>query len=305
MEIALEKGYTTNKIAQTLARKAVKIGIVIEYYSTEFTGEIFRGINNTLLELSDYKVEGIYGNKESTMGKDRVLKDLKDMMIKDVDGIILCPGIPYKEYNSILNEIYEKGIPLIIITNDIPNCNRLTIIRQNSIMVGELGAELLTLYNTKGNNSLFIGNKDVIGHKEIIEGFTYRLGLAEDIPIAVYETQDDDEMSYCATEKLLKDHPNINGIFIGTSHCIGVCKKIIELEKTREIKIVTVDTSPQIIEYIQKGIIQATIFQNPYLQGRLSVKKIYEFISAKIIPDNLIYINPGIVIKSNCMNFDS
>lgn len=303
LDIVEKYGYKTNTIAQTLARKIIRIGIVIESYSSEFNGEVFEGIKDTFEELADSNVKAVYGAIEGSFSKDRVLSDLKRMISENVDGVILFPYVPYKEYAGIIDELADRNIPVFIATTDIPDSNRLMTICHNYRLVGELGAELLEMYNPKGKNVLFIGNKDVVGHQGIIQGFASRLNLMGNEPVAVYETQDDEVVGYHLTEKLLRDYPYVNGIFIGTSHSMGVCKKIIEVGRANDIKIVCVDTYPQIIEYIQKNVISATIFQNPYLQGKMAVARMAEYLVTQLMPEKQVLINPRIVLKSNCMNY--
>lgn len=303
LDIIERFGYKANTIAQTLARKTIKLGIVIESYSSEFNGELFDGIKDTIEELADSNIKAVYGAIEGSYSKERVLNDLKRMISENVDGVILFPYVPYREYIDIIDHLNDRDIPVILATTDIPDSNRMTTICHNYRLVGELGAELLEIFNPKGKNALFIGSKDVIGHQEIIKGFADRLNLIGNEPLAVYETLDDDIVGYHLAEKLLRDHPYVNGIFIGTSHSMGVYRKITEAGKAGDIKIVCVDTYPQIIEYIQKDIIKATIFQNPYLQGKTAVTKMADYLITKSIPEKQIFINPRIVLKSNCMNF--
>jgi LacI family transcriptional regulator len=298
------KGYRINSIAKSLASKPLRIGVVIDQYSPEFSGEIIRGLNDAFNDLSDYKVEAIYGKLESISEKVRVIDDVKRILKQNIDGIILCPNIAYEEYRELLSSLSNLNVPCILITSDIPGCKKLTIVKHNAFIVGELGAELLTLHcNNRNNYALFVGNKDISAHSEVISGFTNRLKQINNIPIAIYETQDDDNVGYYATEKLLKTLPNISGIFVGDSFSKGVCKKLIETGRIEDIKLVTVDTYPQIIKYMEEDIIKATIFQNPYMQGNIAVKKMFDFLSLGITPASIISINPRVVLKSNLRNF--
>lgn len=303
LDIIEKYGYKTNTIAQTLARKTIKIGIVIENYSSEFNAEVFEGIKDTVEELADSNIKPIYGTMEGSFSKDRVINDLNRMIKENVDGVILFPYVPYREYTGVIDRLAEENIPVILATTDIPDSNRLMTISHNYRLVGELGAELLETFNPGGKNVLFIGSKDVIGHQEIIQGFASRLDLSGNEPVGVYETQDDETIGYHLTEKLLRDHPYVNGIFVGTSHSIGVCRKVVDARMIDKIKIVSVDTFPKIIEYIKQDVIKATIFQNPYLQGKMAVKKMAEYLVTRKIPEKQILINPRIVMKSNCMNY--
>lgn len=301
-ETAKKMNYKTNKIAKSLSRKTLKIGIVIEKYYPDFSDDLVKGMIDSLNELMDFKVEGIYNEFSSSYDKSQVLKSIKDMENQGVDGIILCAGA-CEEYSAIINELYDRGIPLILLISDMPDSRRITSIRQNGRIVGEIGAEFLGLINSGGHNAIFIGNKDDMLHKEIVQGFTERLKVMGLSVIAIYETRDDDVVGYYLADKLLKDYPFIDGIFIGTAHSSGICNKIIEAGYAGKIKIICTDVYPKIIEYMENDIIQATIFQEPGRQGKLAIKVMYEYLTEGKNPENNIIINPRIVLKCNCKNF--
>ncbi|MED4605491.1 substrate-binding domain-containing protein, partial [Paenibacillus validus] len=53
---------------------------------------------------------------------------------------------------------------------------------------------------------------------------------------------------------------------------IGVAEEIERLGLQGKVKVVTFDSTLEDIEYLQEGVIQATIIQNPFSMGYLGVK---------------------------------
>jgi LacI family transcriptional regulator len=65
------------------------------------------------------------------------------------------------------------------------------------------------------------------------------------------------------------------------------------------MRIVTSDLLPDIVKHLKDGIIQATIYQNPFLQGRLGFLNLYKIIAEGASIDNQIYVTPISLTKSN------
>jgi len=303
LAIIKSNGYKSNIVAQTLARKTIKIGIVIEHYTSEFSGEVYTGIKDKFRELADFNIEPIFNSMVGSFSKERILGELSQMLVDGASGVILVPYVPYEEYHEIIGQLTGNNVPVIVATNDIHGSSRLAVVSHDYRLVGELGAELIEIFSPGGSYALFIGNKDVIGHQNLIGGFTERLARSGSKPIAVFETQDDETVSYHLAEKLLRDHPDVNGIFIGTSHSLGVCQRIMEAGRIGDIALVCVDTYKELIDLLQKGIIKATIFQNPYLQGKLAVEKMVDYLLTYQKPGDSILINPRIVLQSNSADY--
>ncbi|HHW47745.1 MAG TPA: substrate-binding domain-containing protein [Clostridiaceae bacterium] len=302
IETAGRLGYKANRVAQSLTRKTIKIGVVFDGFHHGFSKDIIKGMQHAFNELMDFKVEGVYGDlsvPSTPSDVKSVLSELMKVVESGVNGIIFEPWLIREEYSKTINELAEKGIPTITIVSDVPNSKRIAYVRQNGKMVGDIGAQLLAMLNDKGNNAIFIGNRDVVMHSEVIKGFTARLKKSGMDPIAIYETQDDDSIAYYATDKLLRDYPQVGGIFVGTAHSTGVCKKINELGLRQKVKIVCTDVYPETVEYLENNTIQAIIHQEPYKVGEIAVKSMYKYLVEGTLPDKDVLINPKIVIKSN------
>jgi len=304
-DIIQKHGYKANTIAQMLARGQLRIGIVIENYSLEFNDEVLQGIREEMNSLSDANVVAVYGSMESKYSKERVINDLKEIGGGGVNGVILFPYEPYLEYTEVIDALTQNHIPVILSTTDIPGSSRIALVSHNYHVVGRLGAELLNVFAPGGKKALFVGSKDVIGHQHIISGFETHLALSGQRPAVVYETQEDEQVGYYLTGKLLRDCPDISGIFVGTSHSLGVCRSIVESGLTGKVSIVCVDTHPGLMEQIKNGVIQATLYQNPKLQGRITVRSLVNYIVEGRKPADHVLVNPVVVMRSNMEHFEN
>ena len=77
-------------------------------------------------------------------------------------------------------------------------------------------------------------------------------------------------------------------------------KAVHELKKQNELHIITCDLTPVVAENIKKGVIDATICQQPFRQGFGSVKVLFDYLMANTKPlKDVIHTEIEIKLKYN------
>jgi LacI family transcriptional regulator len=189
------------------------------------------------------------------------------------------------------------------VVSDIPNSKRIFSVRIDGITVGMIAAELLKWFVVEGQVAILTGNKDAEIHNEYMQGFMAQNEGTKLKVVAINENQDDKDIAYISTDKLIKEYPDLKGIYISSANAANVCRKIVELGLTDKIKIVASDIFPELVNYMKQEVIHATVFQDPYNQGYLAFKYLYEYISeGKKFEENIL-IKPQIVLNSNLKLF--
>jgi ribose transport system substrate-binding protein len=87
---------------------------------------------------------------------------------------------------------------------------------------------------------------------------------------------------------LVRHNPSVKGIIAldaGTS--IGVAEEIEKMGLQEKIKIVAIDSPPEVLEYLQEGVISATIIQKPFSMGYLGVKYALDASEDKPVPERV------------------
>ena len=121
---------------------------------------------------------------------------------------------------------------------------------------------------------------------------------------SIYETQVENQIGFVLTENMLHNYPEVSGIFVGVSQCIGVIDKLKSYEIVDKYKIITVDTYPEVLELLNAGIITATLDRRPYDMGQLAVHLLYQYFNSGIIPPKRILIPPSIITASAAETFN-
>ncbi|OGO79964.1 MAG: hypothetical protein A2Y21_03310, partial [Clostridiales bacterium GWC2_40_7] len=260
-----------------------------------------KGLKIELERLSDFNVKGIFkyfSHKEKLV--DHIQSNLNELLQQNINAAILCPV--YFNYENILKVIHDNKIPLVLLGSDLTSYGkRLVCVRVNAELSGKMAAEIIGLFLTPEKSAaVFIGNKDIEVHKEKVKGFFDEVNINARFNVAgVFETQDDAELAYVLTRKLLLERQDIGAIYVATGNSSPVCRCIEDNGFIGKVKVVSTDIFNEQIEYMNKGIVVATIHQDPELQGKLALRALYSYLSEGRLPEETILVTPQIALRSN------
>jgi simple sugar transport system substrate-binding protein len=217
---------------------------------------------------------------------------MKSAIAQKADGIACTLPDP-AAFNDVVAEAMSKGIPVIAINADAPKSGRLSYIGQGNYEAGRSmgeqivkllpgGGDVLLGIHTAGAENLearIKGVKDVLDAKG---GFKYR----------VVATGTDLVKAEALIAAALQANPAIKGMF-GVEDVTGIAiGHIIERQKLKgKVFGGGFDLVGEILDAIEKGHMQFTIDQQPYLQGFQGVMELYLAKKYAITPCD---INTGI-----------
>jgi Transcriptional regulators len=293
-----EMGYSVNRIAQSLARKTINIGIVYPAVWSEYYGKIIEGMSQALQTLRDRNVIGKFYTFSTLYATDELNESIKRLVEEKVDLVALCPA-SVVNFNGCLDNLTNAGIPLILVGNDIEGVNRLACIRVNAVMAGRLAAEFMNYITSAGAEiAVLIGDKGILEHREKVSAFEAGLEDKRRLRFA-FETQDDPEVASFITIKILKDCPNVSGIYVATGNSLAVCKSLDEYDPEKKIKVIATDLFDEIIPYVKNRRINGIIFQDPIKLGKEAIIQGYNVLTEHNKPINDLKIQPSLILRSN------
>lgn len=267
-EIAQALDYKPNRAGMFLAaqKRNLKIGVILFDTGNPFFEEVIAGVNKKAEELSSYNCSVII----SRVGFDleAQLCAMEGMAQDGVSGIILSPYNDPRIAEKI-NELSDRGIPVITTNTDIANSRRLAFVGCDFYRSGETAAGLMHLIGEKEIYAgIITGSSKVLCHTDRIAGFRDRiLKCYPEIHIVdTIENSDDEFESYDRTRQLLQAHPEINALYFAAGGVYGGCRAVLAAGR-QDITIISCDKVPTTREMVQKGVIDATICQQPAIQG--------------------------------------
>lgn len=300
MDIVRALDYRPNKAGLALAaqKKKYKIGVILFSENNPFFDEVMTGVRAKAAELQDYGFTTITKRVEFDM--DAQLRAINELLSEGIHGLMLAPYNHMKIQEKI-DELVEMQIPVVTVNTDIDGSRRIAYVGSDYFRGGCTAAGLLALM-TSGDVKLGVitGSFNVLCHSERVEGLRHTLETSYPrIHITeILENHDDEFESYALTRQLLKDQPDLGALFFSAAGVHGGCKAV--LESGCHPKIITFDEVPTTLEMLKKGVISATISQQPYRQGSKSLDILFEYLTSGVLPEEeLNFVELSIKIREN------
>lgn len=301
LEIVQALDYKPNKAGIVLAaqKKNLKLGVVLLGLSNPFYDDVLAGVRSKADELEGYNC--IVVVKQTEYSLQQQLDAIEELLREGINGLAISPYNDISVRNKI-NELYEQGIPVVTLNTDIENSKRIAYVGSNYYRSGEAAAGLMHLM-TKGDIYVGIvsGSQNVLCHTERIAGFKNVLQSYHNIKIVDTVTNNDDDVeSYELTSDLLSQHPEINALYFSAGGVYGGCRAVMSMERDADMTIITNDIVDTTRDYMEKGLIAATICQQPFLQGFNPLSILFTYLTTGELPlTENNYVDVDIRIKEN------
>lgn len=250
-----------------------------------------------------------YGAKVEMLGPS-VMTDIatqvnivNDQITRKVSAILLIAG-DAKALVPVTERAKKEGIPLITVDSGVESDAPLSYIATDNIKAAKIAAEKLAkLIDYKGKVLLMshVASSQTALERE--EGF--KEGIKQFPSIDLVGTQysfGDASRAMTIMENMLTVYPDLAGVFTTEEKAgAGVARQLELSGKAGTVKMVTFDASEQLIQQLQKGIINTLIVQQPYQMGYLGVEFAMKVINGETIP-KYVETPIAVVTKDNFNN---
>lgn len=302
LELAKQLDYRPNVMAKALAnsRKRQTIGVIVNSGGNGFFDDVLRGIHKASRQAESFKISVIL---EQLTGYEvhQQLEAIDNMLKREIHGLVITP-INDPQIIHKLNQVSSQGIAIVTLNADVTGIDKLAFVGCDYYKSGQTAAELMGLI-TSGHAQIGIitGSKKMLGHTKRIEGFCKT--ISQDYPqsniLNICEAFDNDEIAYEKTKDMLSNDPRINSLYFSAAGIDGGIRAVQEFPE-RKLSIITVDATPNIKEYLQHGLIQTTVCQQPYKQGYDAIDYILKkLVDGKKPPRKHMYTQNEIKTKYN------
>lgn len=301
LNIIEKYNYKPNKAGLALAAKKKKltIGVILFSKHNPFFIDVINGMMTKLKEAEDYGISMI--RKEISFDLEEQKKAILELKEKNISCLIISPLDSF-EIRDLIGELYNENIPVITVNTDIKNSKRLAYVGSDYYNAGSIAAGLMKLFTKdKIKLGIILGSKKVLCHTERLAGFrdTIKKNYKNLEIIAVLENNDDDNKSYEITKNFINNHKEIKALFFAGAGVAGGTSAIKDAN-LKDIYVITFDTLSSTINMLEKGIITATIDQQPFMQGYKSIEVAIDYLIHHISPKKeLNYLKSNIIIKEN------
>jgi LacI family transcriptional regulator len=300
VETAASMGYLPNKSAQALARRELKIGVIVSKTPDEYSKYILQGFEKGFEDFRDLNVRGIFRTIDNLTSTEQSIKAIRELRTLEVDGIIIQPVMGYKEYVDLIEKTIKSGIHVVASISKLYDNIGTGCVRINSKIVGQMAGEFMSLVLPKNSKvAIFTSNHEMQIHREYVEGFKNFINKEKIDIVGVYETKDIEYIAYNLTEEILQKYPDLNGIYVTSYVSVPVCKCIRAHNRQNDIMVIGQDLFPELVDNLINNSLTATIFQDQFYQGRKAVEMMFNSLTGKKVDGDEYLVIPKLVMKSN------
>lgn len=212
------------------------------------------------------------------------------------DGII-APGF-VTGIEQYVELAHTKNIPIMAFNCDFSQgSKRLSYFGPDIQAAGHMAGELIAkALDDEGEFAIIRGTLSTsinkIRRDAIIEATRKKKKLKVATEI---EAEINDSTVYKSTKEALIKYPNLKGLIAVTGGVMGAAKAVEELGLVGKVKIVYFDIDDDIKELIRKGIVYATMGQDPFSQGHDPIISLYNYLVAGEKPESIMYTRTEVV----------
>jgi LacI family transcriptional regulator len=306
LKIASDLGYRSNRAGKMLSirKSPLNIGIQMPSIGNEFYAEVERGLQSAARDYADF---GLTLNIRTMKGFDAKaqIHQIRELIAEGINGLAFVP-INHPDIQMFLEEIAATGLPVITLNSDITEGRRLGYVGIDYWQSGATAAGVLRLLANQQPIQVLIltGSVQILGHNQRITGFSQI--LRKNCPtiqiVDILETLDDEQNAYELTREAFARDPGIDAIYLTAGGVAGTIRALEDLDLAGRIRVICNDLTETERDYLNRGIISATIGQQPYEQGYKPVQYLFEYLLDGTAPPAETILHSEIFIREHLVS---
>ncbi|THF75244.1 substrate-binding domain-containing protein [Cohnella fermenti] len=269
-------------------RAPIRIEIIIKSTddSIEFWKVLKDGANVAAEEFgAEVKVTGA----RSDADVDGQISRVEEAISRKPDAIILSAN-DFNRLVPVAKKVAAGKIRFFIVDSGINADIARSAVATDNVKAGKEAGQAL-LDTLEGPADVAIINYGSAGASLIDREKGVRSVLDEQSGIrllATYDAQGQEDNAYLYTKRAIAEHPELRGIVgLNEPTSVGAGRAIRELGMSDRIRLIGFDSSINEVKLLEEGIMQATIIQNPFQMGYLSVKTAVDSVRGKEVPKRI------------------
>jgi len=202
----------------------------------------------------------------------------------------------------------EAGIPVATFNSETDAVNkRLFFVGADLYLQGQTAAHAMAeAIGGEGKVAIITGFFAVEAHE------LRRLGFVDTIQaeypniqiVGEVENTDQGDIAFTQAQDFMTAHPDLKGIYVTAGGPFGAAAAVADAGKAGQVWVVSFDFVDETMEYVQQGVIYATIGQNPFAQGHDPAVRLFNYLVAgKLPPCARLVTEAAIVTKDNISQY--
>ena len=217
---------------------------------------------------------GIKVDEEVAFVENAITKKVSGLAVSNVNGEAL---------NPVIDKAMAANIPVVTFNSEAPGSKRIAFFGQDLVTSGKAAADLLVKrMGDKGEVMIITGEAAASWSQDRENGARSALEKYPGVKVVnTISTGWEEQAQYAAIENAIRANPNLKGIIsldAATTPATGRALK--RIERATKIHHVGFDLIPETLDNVKAGVTDAALSQNPYMQGYLPVKALFDYLTA-------------------------
>lgn len=247
------------------------IAVITKLTNTVYWQSVFAGAREA---GKDFGYEIVWNGSDRETNSARQIQIVDEAIAKNVGGVVIAP-VDRAALVPSVDKLADLKIPCVIIDSGLDAVRFLSFASTDNYQGGVLAARRMgEALGGKGN--VLVVRHITGSHAAVkrLTGFTDT--IAKDFPgikIAASESgQDTAEIARRVTEAMLRQHPDVQGLFAcNVDLSVGALQALQESKRT-DVKLVAFDPAKSLLDGLRSGQVAAIVVQDPYKMGYEGVK---------------------------------
>lgn len=206
------------------------------------------------------------------------------------DLMIIAP-VDSEGMGGVLKEVSDLGIPIITVDRDLNDTSlRLACIQSNNYEAGQFAANtMIEMLDGKGKIAILTFNPGVQSVDDRLAGFEEVISSVDEITVVgkSYASSDLHELAAKANA-LITQTPDLDAIFASFTNAVLASGNMVkQAGLLGSIKVLGFDTSPDEVDMLRAGVVDALICQGAYDMGWFAVQYAVEYLESGTMPPEM------------------
>ncbi|MDR1949108.1 MAG: substrate-binding domain-containing protein [Spirochaetaceae bacterium] len=259
---------------RTPVRREIKITAVIKAIAndSEFWEVVKTGLRSGAAEFGvTLDIQGPWAESDIE-GQIRIIDAILN---NDPPAVLILAASDYKRLAPLVERADAAGIKVITMDSGVDSPLPRTFVATNNIEGGEkVAAEMIRILEP-GSRLAIINHvrfaTTAIEREEGTRRVLNRDGRYS--VVGTWFTDNFEENAYAITARLFQDYPDLGGILaMNEVSTIGAARALRDTGRAGKVRLVGFDSSLAEIQFIEQGVIAATVIQKPFNMGYLAVQ---------------------------------
>lgn len=260
------------------SKKSIKVGVSLSTLSNPFFVNLKKGIDTEAAKAGT-KVETLDAQNDSAKQNNQI----SDLITKKVDVIIVNP-VDSDAIVTSVKKANNAGIPVIACDRGSNGGKLLTTVASDNVLAGKMAGQYLE--KLVGKNAKVAELEGTPGADAAVQrGKGFSSAVKGNLDVVTKQSANFDRAKGLSTmQNILQAHSDIKGVFAQNDEmALGAVKAV----RDKDIKIVSVDGTPDGLAAVKKGTIDGIVAQEPKAEGRLALQAAYKYYTGKTVSKSI------------------